>query len=225
MCRAWYEASLHPKLQRNIIVNFTYEKTEEILRNFQHRRLTHLVLSQVDNSSLTKSAILKACELGSDELRSLSLKDSNITEGTLVQLLTHCPQLTVLDLSGCNSLFMAGTLLNNPAEVTKLRETMKNVEELNLSSLRYLSDCSFNRLLAIFRNLKRLLLASTQMTFNGHAYYPSETTVFTNSAVFTFPCLENYIKTNVSHVKGLNLSRTAISNQVSIDLFVKICIL
>lgn len=214
VCHAWYEASLDPALQRNIIVNFAYEKTEEILSTFCRRRLTHLALSHFDNTSVTKNAILRTCELASDYLRTLSLKDSNITEGTLVQLLTRCPQLTSLDLAGCNSLFMAGTLLNDQMQVRQLRETMKNVIELNLSSLRYLSDCSFSRMMAIFPSLQRLLLASTQITFNGHAYYPSNATVFDNSAVFTFRCLQRCLQDSVGHIKALNLSRTTINNQV-----------
>lgn len=213
VCRAWYEASLDPALQRNIIVNFAYEKTEEILESFRRRRLSHLVLSHFDNSSITKNAILRACELGSDDLKSLSLKDSNITEGTLAQLLSKCSQLECLDLSGCNALFMAGTLLNSNAQVRDLREKMKHVKELNLSSLRFLSDCSFNRVVAVFPNLKRLILASTPITYNGNAYYPSDAATFENSAVFTFRCLERYLLDNIDHVKGLNLSRTAMTNQ------------
>lgn len=214
VCHAWYEASVDPALQRNIIVNFAYEKMEEILETFRRRRLTHLVLSHFDNSSITKNAILRTCEIGSDNLRTLSLKDSNITEGTLVQLLVRCPHLTSLDLAGCNSLFMAGTLLNDQMQVRQLQETMKNMIEVNLSSLRYLSDCSFNRVMAIFPNLQRLLLASTQITFNGHAYYPSNTTSFDNSAVFTFRCLQRYLQHSISHIKVLSLSRTSINNQV-----------
>ncbi|KAL8605179.1 hypothetical protein ACOMHN_031120 [Nucella lapillus] len=213
VCRRWYEAYLHPQLQRNIIVNFSYDKTEEILHSVQHRRLTHLALAHFDNSTTTKNALLRTCELRSDDLRSLSLKDSNITEGTLVQLLSRCPQLTSLDLSGCNSLFMPGTLLSNQQHVAELGDAMKNVTELNLSSLRYLSDACFSRLVASLPMLRKLILASTQITFNGHAYYSSETTVFRNSAVFTFQCLQNYLQKNVSHVKALNLSRTSISNQ------------
>ncbi|KAK7114031.1 F-box/LRR-repeat protein 16-like [Littorina saxatilis] len=213
VCRAWYEASLDPLLQRNILVNFAYDKTEEILQSFCRRHLTHLVLSHFDNSSVTKKAILRTCELGSEYLQSLSLKDSNITEGTLVELLSRCPQLTSLDLSGCNSLFMAGTLLNNQTQVKELEKAMKNVTEVNLSSLRYLSDCSFNRVVAIFPKLQKIVLASTQITFNGHAYYARNTTVYDNSAVFTYSCLERYIENNVARIKGLNFSRTTINNQ------------
>ncbi|XP_076449765.1 uncharacterized protein LOC143286080 [Babylonia areolata] len=212
VCHAWYEATLHPQLQRNIIVNFSYEKTDEILQSFQHRRLTHLALSHFDNSSVTKNAILRTCELRSDDLRSLSLKDSNITELTLVELLSRCPQLTSIDLSGCNSLFMPGTLFSNQEHINKLREAMKNVTELNLSSLRYLSDSCFNRLAGLFPSMEKLILASSQITFNGHAYYSSNASAFDNSAVFTFQCLEHYLQNNVSHIKALNLSRTSISN-------------
>lgn len=213
VCRDWYEASLDPLLQCNIIVNFMYDRTQELLDTFRRRHLTHLVLTNFDNHSQTKKAVLETCELCSEHLRSLSLKDSNITEGTLVQLLSRCPQLTSVDLSGCNSLFMAGTLFNNQAQVIELQETMKNVKDLNLSQLRYLSDVCFNRTVAIFPNLQKIALASTQITFNGHAYYPDNTTSFDNSAVFTFGCLEQYLGNSVHRFKGLDFSRTNIANQ------------
>jgi hypothetical protein len=192
-----------------------YDKTQELLETFRRRRLSHLVLSHLDNNSLTKKAVLDTCELCSEFLQSLTLRDSNITEGTLVQLLSRCPQLTSLDLSGCNSLFMAGTLLNNQVESTQLRNTMKNVTELSLAQLRYLSDQAFNRLTAIFPSLQKLSLASTQIAFNGHTYYPANSSVYDNSAVFTFACLEHYLMNNVEKIKGLNFSRTTIMNNVS----------
>lgn len=134
-------------------------------------------------------------------------------EGTFVQLLSRCPHLESLDLSGCNSLFMAGMLFSNNAQFQQLQATMKYVKCLKLSSLRYLSDCSFNRIVSIFPNLGKLSLASTHITYNGHPYYPEESTAYENSAVFTFRNLEHYISDNVARIKSLDLSRTAISNQ------------
>ncbi|XP_025076513.1 F-box/LRR-repeat protein 20-like isoform X2 [Pomacea canaliculata] len=213
VCQAWYEASLDPALQQNIIVNFSYEKTGEILQSFQRRRLSHLVLSQFDNSSSSTNAILKSFEQISEDLKSLSLKDSNITEGTLLQMLLKCPHLESLDLSGCNSLFMAGTLLNNNEKAQQLEKAMKNVKELKLASLRYISDNSFHRLMAAFPNLSKLSLASSQITYNGSAYYSRTSAVYDNTAVFTFFKLEQYISDHVRQLKVLDLSRTSITNE------------
>ncbi|XP_041376599.1 F-box/LRR-repeat protein 2-like [Gigantopelta aegis] len=213
VCESWYQASLDPALQKDLVVHFfTSVLSEDVTRRLSRRRLSHLVLSHVGNSSQSKEILLRSCENLAGNLQNLSLKGCDITETFFVKLLSQCKDLRLLDLTSCNSLFMSGRILDNNTDIQILKKSLKNVRKLNLSSIRFLSDASFNRIVTVCENVEEISLASTQITFSNKTYYPKGTTVCANSAVLTFQNILTFIKANASQIKSLNLSRTGISD-------------
>ncbi|XP_067652514.1 F-box and leucine-rich repeat protein 13-like [Haliotis asinina] len=206
---SWYEASMDPALQRDMVVNFSDTNVTNLRTR---RKLTHLVLNHIDNSTSSVTEMVKFFEYMSESLTNLSLKGSNITEGTFVKLLSQCKNLTVLDLTSCNSLFMSGNLLDRKLDVQTLKESLQHVKKLTLASVRFLSDVSFNRILSVCPNVEELSLAHAQITFNSATYYPQGSKVGTNSAVLTFHNILDFVDRQGPKLKSLNLSRTTIAN-------------
>ncbi|XP_071092180.1 F-box/LRR-repeat protein 14-like [Haliotis cracherodii] len=206
---AWYEASMDPALQRDVVVK---SLASDVTNGLTRRKLTHLVLNHVDNSTASINEMVKSFEYLSECLLSLSLKGCNITEGTFVKLLALCKNLTVLDLTSCNSLFMSGNLLDRKSDVSGLKESLQHVKKLSLASIRFLSDVSFNRILSVCQNVEELSLAHAQITFNSGTYYPPGIKVGTNSAVLTFHTILDFVDRQGPKLKSLNLSRTTIAN-------------
>ena len=213
MCKTWYDASLDPALQNDIVLHlFTSVLSEDLTRRLSYRRLSHLVLDHVGNSSRSKELLLRSCENLAGNLQNLSLKGCDITETFFVKLLSQCKNLKLLDLTSCNSLFMSGKILENNTDIQSLKKSLKNVKKLILSSIRFLSDASFNRLVTVCENVEEISLASIQIAFNNKTYYPHGTTVCASSAVLTFHNVLTFIAVNSSQIKSLNLSRTAITD-------------
>lgn len=215
VCRTWYEASLDPILQRDIIIHFyasSAESTRKAIPSLSRRRLPHLVLNNFDVSLDAKAVVLKSCEHLAKNLKSLSLKGSNITERTFVELLSQCENLVSLDLSCCNSLFMSGNLLEKHSDLQLLKSTLTNVVDVNLSSVRYLSDATFNRIVTVCENIEKLSLAGTQMAFSSGVYYPDKQSRFANISVLTFRNILDFLVTQPC-LTSLNLSKTQIEDE------------
>ncbi|XP_033753848.1 F-box/LRR-repeat protein 2-like [Pecten maximus] len=222
--RSWYEASLDPILQDDIVLHFHALTSNERTPHLTRRNLPHLIVDEFDNSLSSKIVLLKSCEQLSQSLQSLSLKSSNITESTFVELLSHCTNLVSLNLSCCNSLFMSGNLLEMNGDMQKLRSVLGSVQHLDLSAIRYLSDSTFNRIVTVCPNLTSLSLGSVQITFNSASYVPRGRTICANSALLTFDNILEYLKLQSPKMKTLNLSRTALTDcaleaLVSLDNF------
>ena len=214
VCRAWYEASLDPILQRDVIVHFytlSASHTSKAIPSLSKRRLPHLILNEFDTSLDAKSVVLKSSDHLASDLKSLSLRGSNITESIFVEFLSHCKSLQSLDLSCCNSLFMSGNLLEKNSDLQKVRDALANVTEVNLSSIRHLSDVTFNRVVTVCVNVEKLAIASTPLTFRSDMYYPRHSNV-ANSSVFSFRNFLNFISFQ-SCLTSLNLSRTQIGDE------------
>ncbi|KAK3576378.1 hypothetical protein CHS0354_018925 [Potamilus streckersoni] len=211
--RSWYEASLDPILQRDIIVHFyATSSTGEAIPGLSRRKMPHLVLHHFETSLDANSVVHKSCEYLTKDLLSLSLKGSNITESTFVELLSCCEMLVSLDLSCCDSLFMSGKLLEKNSEIQKLRHVLKKVKEINLSSIRFLSDATFNRVMTICENVEKLSLGSVQITFNSKAYYPKGETRCANGSILTFDNILDFIKIQAANLISLNLSRSSMTS-------------
>uniref|UniRef100_H3B006 F-box and leucine rich repeat protein n=1 Tax=Latimeria chalumnae TaxID=7897 RepID=H3B006_LATCH len=142
-------------------------------------------------------------------LKSLSIHGSSITESSFMFLIPHCQSLEKLDLSGCNSLFMSGILLAKADSVLRVKEGLANVQELNLSSLRYLSDLTFNRLTDCTPNLKRLALAGCHITFKFDPYHGSN--VCNSTAVLSLRNILRFLRSQVQSLRSLDFSRTGIT--------------
>lgn len=209
--RVWYDASLDPVLQKDIVIHFYGTMVESRFPNVMRRKMSNLMLDQFDSSLESKSIMLKSCQNFSESLRSLSLKGSNITDGLFVDIMSHCKNLVHLDLSSCNSLFMSGRILELNGDIQKLKDILQNVKVLNLSSIRFLSDATFNRMVTICSNIESLLLASAQITFISDNYLPKGGNV--SNTLLTFSNIFRFIEQQQRKLKSLDLTRTSLSDE------------
>ena len=216
VCRGWYEASLDPILQKDIKIHFYASSaalSSRTIPSLSRRRLPHLVLNDFDTSLDAKSVVMKSCEHLAGNLKSLSLKGSNITERTFVEFLSKCKNLRSLDLSSCNSLFMSGQILERNSDIQVLKEVLQNVTEVNLSSVRFLSDAIFNRLMTVCENVEKLSLASVQITFHSPGvYYPPGETKCANGSILTFRNILDFLVTQQC-LTSLSVTRTQIEDE------------
>ncbi|KAK3085311.1 hypothetical protein FSP39_001349 [Pinctada imbricata] len=212
VCRTWYEASLDPILQRDIVIHFHGLSTHDQAPKLTRRKMPHLMLDQFDNSLNAKSVVLRSCKELSENLKSLSLKGSNITESTFVEILSHCTSLTSLDLSCCNSLFLSGKLLEMNSDMQTLKVSLKNVTSLNLSSIRHLSDSVFNRIVTVCTNLEKMSLSSSHITFHTEAYLPRGKTRCASSSLLTFRNILDFIRLQSSKLISLDFSRNPLDD-------------
>lgn len=215
VCRAWYEASLDPILQHDVIIHFyasSAVSSGKAIPSLSKRRLPHLILSDFDTSLDEKAVVLKSCQHMGSNLKSLSLKGSNITERTFVELLSHCKNLVSLDLSCCNSLFMSGTLLEMNADMQLLKASLSNVLDVNLSSIRHISDVTFNRIMTVCENIEKLSLASVQIACSSNFYSKRESSRFANNTLLTFKNIMDFVITQQG-LKSLNFSKTQIEDE------------
>lgn len=146
-----------------------------------------------------------------ENLLSLSLKGSSLMESTFLDLVSNCKNLRKLDLSCCNSLFMSGQLLASPQHQTRLAGVLQHVTELNLASIRFLSDETFNRMMLVCPRVERLSLAGNMIVFFADSYQNGERP---SSAVLTFKNIMAWIVNQKGVLKSLNLSRTAIADEM-----------
>ena len=219
VCHTWYNASLDPILLKDTVVmlNTATSVSSDTISSLGRRKNPNLVLDNIDGSFYSKTLLLDSCKHMCKNLHSLSLKGSDISENNLVTVLSHCINLESLDLSSCKSLFMSGQLLSKDEDVQKLRSVLKNVRHLNLSSNRYLSDATFNRITGVCSNIRSLILAGCQITFHSDAYYSGHSK-HANSALLTQTNIMVFICKQSESLKLLDLSRTNINNNALGDL-------
>ena len=214
VCQTWYEASLDPILQHDIIIHFyasSAANSGKAIPSLSKRRLPHLVLSDFDTSLDEKAVVLKSCQHMGTNLKSLSLKGSNITERTFVELLSHCKNLVSLDLSCCNSLFMSGSLLEMNADMQLLRASLSKVLDVNLSSVGHISDVTFNRIMTVCENLEKISLASVHISFSNNLYCKRDVSRVGNNTLLTFQNIMDFVITQQG-LKSLNFSRTQLED-------------
>ncbi|XP_067853757.1 F-box/LRR-repeat protein 20 [Heptranchias perlo] len=210
--RAWYAATLDRSLQKNVLYNLQATCASlESIRGLGRRHSPCVAVSNLDGSVVSKVFIRSiALHLG-PHLEDLSLRDSNITETSFMALVPPCCNLRGLDLSGCNSLFMPGTLLSKEESKTRTAGALVNLRELNLSNLRYLSDSTFNRLIDCTPNLQKLSLAGCHITFEFDPYWG--TNACNSTAVLSLNNILRFINRQVKTLKRLSFSRTSITNE------------
>lgn len=206
--RTWYEASRDPTLLQDVVFLIPKNSSEPVEKAVE-RRNPHLVLETIGSENL----ILRNCERMCEGLQSLSVRGTDISEGMLITLLSRCESLESLDLSCCNSLFMAGMLLSKQRDVDTLRSSLVTLRELNLSSIRYLSDSTFNRIMLIAPNLRKLSLSGCQIMFHTRVYSgEAEDMACNNTAVLTFKSIAKYINSNARKIKVLDFGHTRIND-------------
>ncbi|XP_026509587.1 F-box/LRR-repeat protein 2-like isoform X2 [Terrapene carolina triunguis] len=207
----WYFAAQDSLRQENILYNIPATSASlAAIESLARRRVRCVSLTSLDSSTVSRDVIQAvSCHLG-PHLQSLCLRGSSLTETAFVHLLLACPRLSSLDLSGCNSLFMSGTLLSKPETISQARRALTNLQELNLAGLRYLSDLSFNRLTGCAPHLARLSLARCHLTFEFDPYRGSSN--YNSSALLSFRNLLRFLKERASSLRALDLSGTSITS-------------
>lgn len=211
VCKHWYQASQDPLLLKDVVIRYCVSSNADIdASSLGQRRNPQLVLKDVSSltQQLTKQSYSQLCQ----NLYSLSLHGTDVTESVFMSLLRNCCHLEVLDLSACNSLFMSGLLLSKPADQEAMQSCLVNMKELNLSGIHFLSDVSFNRLMGICPNLERLSLAGDRMMIVTSLHKAG------SSTVLTFKNVSAYLNRQASKLHTLNLSRTNLNDEALIVL-------
>ncbi|KAI5617276.1 F-box/LRR-repeat protein 2 isoform X1 [Silurus asotus] len=211
VCRSWNEASRDHQFQKNLIFRFpACTSSLGFIRGLACRPRCSLIISHVDDSSVSRQVLEEVrVHLGA-EIEGLMLPRSSMMESSLLKLLPSLTALRKLDLEGLDSLFMSGVFLSREEHRQQVRKAMKNLEELNLSDLRYLSDLSFNRLTGCTLRLRRLALAGCHIAFEfdpylGCAVGPG------SSAMLSLRNLLRLLQDQSSTLCSLDLSRTSIT--------------
>ncbi|CAI5782183.1 F-box/LRR-repeat LRR-repeat 2-like [Podarcis lilfordi] len=210
--QTWYFAAQDTLRQESIFYNIPATSASlRTIQNLSRRHVCNVRMTSLDGSTTSRDIIKFVASFLGPHLRSLCLHGSSLTEANFSELLLACPCLTALDLSGCNSLFMSGTLLSKEETFLQAQETLINLQELNLSGVRYLSDLTFNRLTSCCPSLAKLSLARCHITFEVDTYYGSSN--YNSSALLSFRNLLHFVRERASTMKALNLSGTSISSQ------------
>ncbi|XP_072492119.1 uncharacterized protein [Notamacropus eugenii] len=207
--RTWYYAA--QSALREIDVRYIIPVSSASLtsiKSLSHRRVSCLRLTNVDSSWDASNVLQSISYYLGPHLQNLSLGGGSLTEASFIELITSCPGLQVLDLSGCNSLFMSGMFLDQPETVQQAREALANLRELNLANLRYLADTSFNRLSSCAPKLERLSLARCHITFDPHRSLSAQQD---SSATLSFRNILYFLKERATHLVALDLSGTNLS--------------
>ncbi|XP_072925812.1 F-box and leucine-rich repeat protein 13 isoform X1 [Hemitrygon akajei] len=215
--RAWYAASLDRSLQKNVIYNLqASSKFLESIRSLVRRQCPCVALSNLDGAPISKMVIQSIVVYLTAYLEDLSLRGCYITETSFETLISSCHNLRRLDISGCNCLFLSGTLLSKDENKARMAKALVNLQKLNLSNLWYLSDLSFNRLTDCMPNLRELSLASCHITFEFDPYCGMN--MFNSTTVLSLRNVLHFINRQAAMLKVLNLSRTTITSKAVLSV-------
>ncbi|XP_030059603.1 dynein regulatory complex subunit 6 [Microcaecilia unicolor] len=210
--RTWYFAAQDSQLQRKVIYNLPASSSSlHTIQGLARRCAPCISLNNLDSSNVSRDVIKYISFYLGSHLESLSLRGSCLTDSSFTALIQNCPNLRSLDLSGCNGLFMSGTLLSKHDTVLNIREALNNLQELNLSGVRYLSDLIFNRLISCTPQLEKLMLARCHITFEFDPYWGSRN--YNSSAVLSFRNILMFLKERANCMKALDLSSTGVTTE------------
>uniref|UniRef100_A0A8C2FV30 Leucine rich repeat containing 29 n=1 Tax=Cyprinus carpio TaxID=7962 RepID=A0A8C2FV30_CYPCA len=197
--------------QKNVTFKFPVSTSSlDFIRELARRPRCGLVISRLDGSSLSRRVLLEVGLHLGPRLDRLALPGSSITEASLLGLLPHLTGLRKLDLQGLDSLFMSGAFLSREEHRRQVQNALRNLEELDLSDLRYLSDLSFNRLTSCTPRLCSLSLAGCHIAFEYDPYRGCPVG-FGSSALVSLRNLLSLLQKQASTLHSLDLSRTSIT--------------
>ncbi|XP_048461809.1 F-box/LRR-repeat protein 2 isoform X2 [Rhincodon typus] len=210
--KAWYTASLDQNLQKNVFYRLqgTYDSLE-FVRHLRWRQSLCVALSNLDGSPTSRMVIQNIALHLAPHLKSLLLRDSNITESSFMDLVPSCRSLWGLDISCCNCLFKPGTLMADEESKARTAEALVDLRELNLSNLRYLSDMTFNRLTDCMPKLRKLALAGCPIVFELDPYRGVKTC--NSPPTLSLTNILCFMDRQAATLKWLNFSRTSITSE------------
>ncbi|XP_069509958.1 F-box/LRR-repeat protein 2-like isoform X2 [Ambystoma mexicanum] len=218
--RTWYFAAQDSQLQRKLVYCLPATSSSlSTIEGLARRCLPCISLNNLDASTISGDIVRYVAFYLGPYLESVNLHGSSLTDSSFTTLIQSCPNLRSLDLSGCNSLFMSGTLLSKPEIALRVQEALANLQELNLSGLRYLSDLIFNRFARCTPRLEKLSLARCHITFEFDPYRGSSE--YNSSAVLSFRNVLRFLKERVNSMRSLDLSGTGITTD-AVRSFVQI---
>ncbi|XP_042293408.1 F-box/LRR-repeat protein 2-like [Sceloporus undulatus] len=213
--QTWYLAAQDSLRQENLFYNIPASSTSlRTIKTLGQRHVCNVKMANLDGSTTSRDVIKYVARYLGPHLHSLCLQGSSLTETSFEELLLACPCLRALDLTGCNSLFMSGALLAKEETCLQVRKTLSNLQELNLSGVRYLSDLTFNRLTSCFPCLTKLILARCHIGFYVH----SDSINYTSSVLLSFGNLLLFLWEQSMSMEVLDLSETTFSSQAMMSL-------
>lgn len=210
--RTWYFATQDSQLQRKLV--YCLPATSSVLSTIEglSRRCSPCIsLTGLDASTISRDLIRHVAFYLGPYLESVNLRGSSLTDSSFTTLILNCPNLRSLDLSGCNSLFMSGTLLSKTDIIPRVQESLVNLQELNLAGIRYLSDLMFNRFTSCTPHLEKLSLARCHITFEFDPYRGSND--YNSTAILSFRNVLRFLKGQVNCMRSLDLSGTGITKE------------
>ncbi|XP_051975884.1 uncharacterized protein LOC127638406 isoform X3 [Xyrauchen texanus] len=211
VCKSWYEASQDNRFQKNVTFKFPVSPSSlDFIRALARRPRCGLIILHLDGSSLSRQVLVEVGTHLGPFLDTLALPGSSITESSLLGLLPHLTSLHKLDLQGLDSLFMSGAFLSREEHRQQVHHALRNLEELDLSDLRYLSDLSFNRLTSCVPRLRQLALAGCHIAFEFDPYRGCPVGSG-SSALVSLRNLLSLLQKQASTLRSLDLSRTSIT--------------
>lgn len=211
--RRWFQAAQHFAV-RQLAVHFSrchLSVTESPLQYFLNplRCYTKITLSQIDFGSDTAAF----WEQLSDSVQHLSIRNCDLREKNLKQILMQLDDLRTLEIENCRELFMPGRLFEHDKQA--VCKSCRNIESLALINNRYLSDALFNRFVAIMPKLNHLDLSGCHISFHKGLYkkfYPDRQKEPSES-VLTFHYISQFIGCEASALKSFNFSCTLIDGE------------
>ncbi|XP_049989591.1 F-box/LRR-repeat protein 20-like, partial [Alexandromys fortis] len=174
------------------------------------RGISCISLTNLDGSPASHQVLQSVAYHLGPHLESLCLGGGSPTEASFLALILGCPALRTLDLSGCNSLFTSGTLLAQPETARCVRKALSGLRDLNLASLRNLTDLSFNHLSGCFPSLERLSLAYCHLTFELGPTWGSISPQASSPSQLSFHNLLQFVKERAGRLRALDLSGTGL---------------
>ncbi|KAG9352538.1 hypothetical protein JZ751_020952 [Albula glossodonta] len=209
--RSWYIASQDYQFQKGLTFKVPASSSSlDVIRRLGRRPRCGIVICHLDGSRVSREVLVEVGTCLGPRLESLSLPGSSVTESSLLGLLPHLTGLRRLDLRGLDSLFMSGTFLSREESRRQVRVALGQLEELDLSDLRYLSDLTFNRLTSCTPQLRRLSLAGCHIAFEFDPYR-GRPSAPQSSALLSLRNLHSLLRDQVGTMQALDLSRTAIT--------------
>lgn len=156
----------------------------------------------------------------SQNLCSLEIAKSYLTEAILLNLLIPCNSLESLHFHDCKDTFIIGQLFSNPLVLNQIRQALPNLKELCFADNgSYLSDALIDRIMSLVSNLKYLSFAGTAVSFHPgiHTRFypltPNKEPGKSSELVLTFGCILNHISNHSNSIRYLDFSKTLINDK------------